>query len=677
MLSGAARVLAWLFAALMILALPQRARAAPGFTEQCEAALPKEQVDELVEAMRAVEGGCTLGRVDTTTFRTLIEWRAGERELEILLGPKACVLEPTHVGSDLAFHAPTALASECPEVLAALQGFVGQPHEVAQISPTHALAWSSEPERTTFADPLIAAGLAWIAATLLALILLWQRRKATRDEDDRGWTRLALAGFGVGLLARFAVEPSLGNWYGAFLPAEGWGELRFGTSAAIVQACVRAILPWTTTTAFGLFRVIGALAVPLTIVLVRRLGSSLAAAALAAIVIGLAPIPVRLSASSSEHLLAATLALAAWVTWLRTASDPSGLVRVLAIVLAWLAVMTRVDCLPQLALIPLWTVLVAREGWLPLARRLVDAAWFALCLAAILVHAWLEIVVPSNHPGPELVGIRWTIELLFTQFWIAASEPPHWITPTCLALVVLGVIAAAVLRRWGLLAAAFASVVLIFVPLGRNLSHDGLTGARYFVLLMPLLALLAGTNVALIERRWPATRRSLAIAGLLAIAALETFAAQPGWRQQYTFQAEYTFLARALREHAGELEGCTLWYVRPRQTTGEADLDCCLWPSDSPLQLDAPELRFRPMPLDRDPDDAQGCQLYYEGSVCALDPAKIDLSPLAVERIADQCERLREHAGPRELAGESVTETTLSPRFHGRPWLRLTARDAP
>lgn len=675
-----ARLLAWWIALLVILALPRSAHADPSFTATCEAALPKEQVDELFAAMRAAEGTCRLERVDTTTFRTVIEWAADDQQFQVLLGPRACLLEPSHEGADLAFHAPAELARACPEAATALREFVGETREVAQISTTHEPRWSSEPEQTTFADPRIAAGIAWIGVLVLALMLGWRRSRAAGEPEDHAWVKLATAGFVLGLLARFMVEPSLGNWYGAFLPAQGWGEQRFGASAAILQALVRAIVPWNVEVAFGLARVVGALAVPLVIVLVRRLGGSLAAGALAGILLALAPIPVRLSASSSEHLLAATLALAAWVTWLRTASDPSPLPRVLALLLVWLAVMTRVDCLPQLALIPLWTTLGepigarARDG-LPLGRRLVDAAWFGACLAAMLVHGWLTIVLASNHPGPDIQGIVRTIELLFTQFWIAMIEPPHWLTPTCFVLVVLGMIASVILKRWRLLVVIVASVVLMFVPLGRNLSHDGLTGARYFVLLMPLLAVVASVFVELLGRWLPPPRqRPIAIASLTIYAALEALAAQPGWRQEYTFQAEYRVLAAALREHASELEGCTLWYVRPRQTTGEADLDCCLWPANSPLSLIAPDLRFRSMPLDRDPDDGEGCQLYYEGSVCDLDPAQIDLSPIAVARILDQCERLRQHAGEREIVGEGVTEVTLNPRFHGRPWLRLTAR---
>src|SRR5690606_32476081 len=131
------------------------AHASPGFTERCEAALQVDQVDELVAAMRAVEGRCQLQRVDTTTFRTVIEWIADGRSLMVLLGPRDCVLEPSQVGTALAFHAPEALAEACPEALAAVREFVGEPHDVAKVSSTHAPPWSSEPQRPTFADPLI------------------------------------------------------------------------------------------------------------------------------------------------------------------------------------------------------------------------------------------------------------------------------------------------------------------------------------------------------------------------------------------------------------------------------------------------------------------------------------------------------------------------------------------
>lgn len=649
--------------------------------------MPKEQVDELVEAMRAAAGTCRLERVDTRLFRTIVEWDTGARRHEVLIGPRGCVVEPSSVGASLAMAAPAELASECPDAFAALREFVGESREVAPIPPESTPAWTGEPEQAGFAAPRRVATLVAIAALLTGLWLLvqaWRSRADARAPErragSRGWWALALAGFALGLLARFAVAPSLGNWYGGFLPVEGWGEQRFGPGAELVQAGVRAILPWTPEVAFGLARVIGALCVPLGILLVRRLGGSLAAAAIAGLVLALEPIPVRLSASSSEHVIAGCLALGAWLAWQTSASDGRAAPRVLALLLAWLAVLTRADCLPQLALLPLVTLLGqplrerAGAAWLPVERRLVDALWFVLGLVAIGVHAWIRVVVPSNHPGPSREALATTTDLLFEQFWVIAREPPHWLTPTCLALALLGTLALVGLSRARLLACVGLGLALIFVPLGRNLAHDGLTGARYFVLLMPLLALLGAALVELLTH-WiaPARRRAAALVGVLGFAALEAWAAQPGWRHEYTFQAEYRFLARALGERAGELEGCTLWFVRPRQTTGEPDLDCCLWPANSPLTLVAPELRFRPMPVEREPADGEGCHLYYEGSVCDLDPARIDFAPRAVAQILDQCERMRARPGD-ELAGEGLTDQALDPRFHGRPWVRLRKR---
>ncbi|MBI4953302.1 MAG: hypothetical protein HY908_14820 [Myxococcales bacterium] len=672
-----ARWLAWLGALVVVVACARPARAQPGFTERCQAALPREQIDELALALGAVEGACRLERIDTATYRTVVAWSAGELRVVVLLGPRGCVLEPSHEGTELAFHAPDELGERCPEALLATRRFVGEPREVVSI-PDGAGADGSDGPATPLGDPLLAAGLAWLAALGLGVLETRRLLRAARPPALGSWLAVAAGTFAVGLVARWLVEPAPANWYGAFLPTDGWGERRFGSGAAVLQAAVRTFAPATPEVGFGLFRVVGALAVPLGVVLVRRLGGSLAAGTLAGILLALGPIPVRLSASSSEHVVCATLALAAWVTWLGTASSPSAVPRVLAGVLCWLAALTRIDCVPQLALIPLWTLLGApgRGGaWLPLGRRLRDAGWLVAGLLGIALHGWLTIVRPSHHPGPELAGIRRTLGVLFEQFWLAAREPPHWLTPTCFTLVVLGSFALFVLRRWRTLAALLASLVLVFVPLGRNLSHDGLAGARYFVLLVPLLAIVSGAAVELVERSVPARhRRRVAVVGLAGIAALEGVTAQPGWRHESTFQAEHRFLARALRAHAPELDGCTLWFVRPRQTTGEADLDCCLWPASSPLALVAPGLALRPMPLDRDPDDGAGCHLYYEGSVCNLDPARIGHSPRALARIDDQCERLRQRAGERQLADEEVTDVTLGPSFRGRPWLRLTAR---
>jgi hypothetical protein len=436
------------------------------------------------------------------------------------------------------------------------------------------------------------------------------------------------------------------------------------------------VLPWTTEVAFGLFRVVGALAVPLTMWLVRRFSGSVGAGAMAGLVVALEPIPVRLSASSSEHVIAASCAVAAWAWWQLGASDARLTPRLLAVLWAWLAVLTRADCLPQLLLLPVFTVVgqPLREGtpWLPIRRRLADAASFVVALAAIGLHAWVSIVVPSNHPRPDPEGIVRTARVILTQFWVIASEPPHWLTWPCLSIAAMGCIALVLLRRPRLLGAVGLACVLIFVPLGRNLSHDGLTGARYFVLLMPVLGLLAAALAELVSVWFPPMqRRTTASAALLGFGALELSAAQSGWRHEYTFQAEYRFLGSALRSYRTALDACTLWFVRPRQPTGELDLDCCLWPAASPLTLLAPRVRFRPIPADHEPADADGCHLYYEGSVCSLEPR--DEAAASVPRLVRQCEVLRARPGE-TLTELQVTDETLNQRFRNRPWVRLRAR---
>jgi hypothetical protein len=687
-----ARVILAVVALLVVVLGSRVASAAPGFGETCEQALPKEQVDELVERMRAIgaQGPCSLGRVDTSLFQTLIEWRHREdgETLVVLLGPRGCVLEPSHEGQDLAYYAPPELAERCPGALAGVREFVGEPREeLVPVVRGQAPELSSEPERLRLADPLVVASAGWLAALILAAIAGFRGLRRVREDEAarteaRRFGLAAAAMFGLALWARFAVVASLGNWYGPFLPAEGLGELRFGASSAVLQAVVRALSPWTAAVAFGLDRVIGALAIPLVMLLVRRLGGSLAASVVAGLLLALAPIPVRLSASSSEHVLAGTLALAAWAVWLRAAVDPSPVPRLLSVALVLLAVLTRVDCWPQLCLIPLWTLLARppqREPgprWQPLGRRFGDALFFGLCWAAIGVYGWFEVVLPSNHPGPEAEGIHYTAKVLVSQLWIAAAEPPHWISPVTLAAVVLGLGYALFARRFGLAIAALASWALIFVPLGRNLTHDGLVGARYFVLALPVLVVLAGqvgdAAEALLARVRTQLRGPILAAAGLALALLAGLAARPGWRHEYTFQAEYLFLAEQLAGR--DLDGCTLWFVRPRQPTGEPDLDCCLAPDRSPLALVAPQLSFRSMPGKREPADEQGCHLYYLGSMCSIDPELAPRVPEGVARIHDQCERLRNRPGLEPLARQEVSEANLNHRWHGPPLVELFRR---
>ncbi|PRQ10221.1 hypothetical protein [Enhygromyxa salina] len=682
---------------LLIALWPARAGASPGFSETCEQALSKDQVDELLDRMRpiAAAGPCSLGRVDTSLFRTEIEWISEAGPHTALLGPRGCVREPTHEGADLAYYAPPELGERCPAAVELLRAFVGDvreqlapvmPDQVAEISDVTDGEADESLAGVDVADPLVVASVAWLAALGLGLVAAGQRwRELAGDEAARSharrWGIAMVAVFVLALVARFWVVASVGNWYGSFLPPAGVGELRFGASAAVLQASVRALSPWTVNVAFALARVVGALAVPLVVLLVRRLGGSLSAGVVAGVLLALAPIAVRLSASSSEHVLAGTLALAAWVVWLRAAADPRVVPRILSLVLVVLAVLTRVDCWPQLSLIVVWSVVSPvfgqdRVTWLAPARRFADALYFGVCWAALGAYAWVRLVVPSNHPGPELDGIRDAAKLLVSQFWVATITPPHWISPLCLGLAVVGIGLAAWARRWRLLLGAVLSLALIFIPIGRNLTHDGLTGARYFVLALPILVLLAAQvgEAASDYLQGPRAgqRRAWLGAGALALVVVESVAARPGWRHVYTFQAEYVFLAKQLQGR--DLDGCTLWFVRPRQATDEPDLDCCLAPDRSPLRLLAPDLRFRSMPNDAEPDDAHGCHLYYEGSLCEIDPSLAPRAPETVARILDQCDRLRRRAGVLVLGREQITSDSLGQRWQGPPVIELIGR---
>jgi len=690
-------LLAWLL-------IPRAVEAAPGFTDSCPRALAKQQVDELIAAMRAAtpaiaEGEaetakrCALERLDTALFQTRIRWTVDGETVEALLAPKGCLREPSHVGEDLAYYAPAELDPRCPAAAAALRAFVGEPREeLVEVVRTRALALDldEDPVLGPARTGLVLASAAWIGALVLALIMAWRHRRSlpapgTAARRELRASALALAAmFVLALVARASVAATVANWYGPFVPPAGLGELRFGTAATVLQVAVRALLPWTEGVAFGLWRLLGALAVPLVMVMVRRLGGSRSAMLVAGLLLALAPIAVRLSASSAEHVLAATLAVAAWTVWLRTASDESVVPRLLTIALVVLAVLTRVDCWPQLLLIPLWTVLAeprpsptsasTQTRWAPRARRVGDALFFVLAWAALGVYAYFDIVLRSQHPGPTSADMVEAAKVLVTQLGVASAADPHWLSPICLALVVLGVVACVALRRFGLLLAAALSLALIFVPLGRNLTHDGLTGARYFVLALPLLVVVASLAAdggeRLVERVAPERRAWIRWIALALLALAELIAVQPAWRYTYAFQVEYQFLAAQL--DARELDGCTLWFVRPRQPTNEDDLDCCLAPDRSPLALVAPELELRAVPHGRPLDAGNGCQLYYRGAVCSLAPELIPEAPKTLARIAAQCEALETAAiGTASFGSQELPVHSLKPRWTAPPFVEL------
>ena len=110
--------------------------------------------------------------------------------------------------------------------------------------------------------------------------------------------------------------------------------------------------------------------------------------------------------------------------------------------------------------------------------------------------------------------------------------------------------------------------------------------------------------------------------------------------------------------------------MQDRQPVTEPDLDCCLAPDRSPLALAAPSLRFRSMrAADQVPED--GCQLFYEGSLCAIEPALAPENPEGMARIEEKCEQLRALGDGAVLGEALVTEQNLNERFSTPPRVTL------
>jgi hypothetical protein len=607
----------------------------------------RDVFDRVVAVVRSQAGGCTLDRVD------------GEpRAITIgLVGPEGAALPPLRV--------------EPAECVASLQIPAGSwtitvPAETERACPAvvartrEALAAPAEPSGP--AGPRGTWGpLAWIVGVDFALVALGTVALAARAlrRADRRWTGLIVSLLAIALVVRFAVEPTLLTWYADVLPASGppSSPSRFGPGGAVLQAALRAVLPWRESTPFAANAALGALAVPVFAATLRERAVPLAGAACATLLFALDPLHVRASASPREHVLASTLTLLLLLCWVRAARPRARLELALALLLVPAVVFTRVDAWPQLAAVPLWTLL--RDRTEPRAagagRRTTwfAAAWFAAVWLAVGAAAWIAVVRPSHHPGPEPRAQLDALRTFVTQFFVLAWRHPRWVSPVTAALCVVG--AARMARsRPRLLACVLLTLALAFVPLGRTLEHDALMGAHYFLAALAVFTLPAAY----------ALTRPLAIA---AASGLALALALPAYRTRYTCQAEYAFLRRAL---AALPDGCTVHTLPVRDVAFGRDLDCCVDTARSPLVLAYPRLQFvesaDPLRSERAPR-AGACVAWYDGAACSLSPARAPPSyDGALPIVRSRCDAMRRISWT-TVARARVAAVTPDPLFEEEP----------
>lgn len=561
-------------------------------------------------------GDCTLEGTRTVLEVSSARWLGSDGQThEVLITPTGCRDDVTRQGRVVDLTADGVFQQACPQVWASIeQRVLPQSFETASgVTLQPGAGRATEPPThpgSSYRRRDMLGGLLAAVTWLLLIGVALRSRRWILSRRSVPWVGVTLAA----LVVRLAVTPGLANWYTEVLPAEGGASGRFGPGVFVVQRAIRAVLPWTDTTWYGVNLVLGAVAVPLLIALLRNLSLPRIAWVAGGLLLCISPLHVRVSASPSAHVLAAAYLLAGMVAWTSGVRLNRRSLLVLGGLLAACAATVRVDMLPQAALLPLWGGAACRAPW----RRLVrPTAVFALAWALLAVWMYLDVVVPARHPRPDLTVILSHLPRILTQFAVLASTPPYYVSWLVVGLAALG---AVVLlgRRPRVFAALAVFLIAAFAPVFGDLSREGVVTARYFLVVLALVAGMAGMGLsACIPRRWTA----VAQAGTLAAVALISLAlTQPALHHRTAFQDEYRFLRGALAELA---DGCQVVQVdlRPEVSAGQ-DLDCCLSMPTSPLVIAFPNLDFTAFQSQQRLThfmDAGECLAYYHSSACSLD----------------------------------------------------------
>jgi hypothetical protein len=598
------RALRGVLAASLLVFLPTTVEAEDAL--RCFGGISPETAQQVFERLKAplAEPACEFEGVTTQGPVLLATWKHDGTALpSARVQVRACMSPPPPGSGKFVVEIPEGLTAACPSA-AQIASQIGSVllQRAPRIEPT--------PETT----PLY-VGLQWLLAALVLLAGAVAVRELRRWPDP-AWTGLLLGSFGLALTVRLTLPHVPTNWYSEVLPATGpptW--MRFGPGSFAWQALVRRVAPWNETTLYFSQSLLGSLAIPLFVLVLRELAVGWRAAAATAILFALSPFHARISASSSEHVLASTLTIAQLAAWLAGVRRRDPWLILLAMLLLPAAVLTRVDALIQVALIPLWSLARGRSSWRPYFL-------YALVAAATGVLAYVAIVRTSNHPSPELPMMAQALRDVFPQYLKLATQAPGWFPLCSVALTGLGVLVM-LLKRPALLGCIVVSLLASFGLLGRSFLHDELVGARYFLFTIPMFLLPAGFAVdalaALTLDRLSRAWRLASTAVLLgAVGGVALIQALPAYRTSYAFQDEYLFARRAL---ASLPDGCSVYELPIRNDQIEDDLDCCLDLPRSPLELAFPRLKFRALPTTapEDVDLSQPCVAYYESVMCRVE----------------------------------------------------------
>jgi hypothetical protein len=612
------------------------------------------------------DAGCQFEGISTNKTELDAKWSRGGAELPpVHVALRACLTPPPPGSGPFVVSVPPAIAASCPSagVLAArIPELLGSESPLLEMGSADA--------------PLFIRTRMLFVGLLLLVVALMLRALIRRRAVDVRWIAVLAGSFLLALLVRGLQTPTLGNWYSEVLPAEGappW--MRFGPGSFAFQSLLRNVLPWSERSLFASQIVLGALSVPMFLQALRELKCDLRVMLAVAVLFILAPFHVRLSASSSEHVLASALTVALLMAWLRALKSGDLLWLLLALVLVPAASLSRVETIIQVALVPLWTLLpdrVESSETLRLRRSWWRYVLFASVIGATAVLVYRAVVIPSKHPRPEAEAMRDAARSLVSQYGYLATHAPGWFSLTAVVLALIGVGWMLRCRPW-LLTKVALTLAVAFIALGRTLQQDELVGARYFLFTIPVFLVLSGFGFDALTRillvRIPRWRQAGDFTGLVMLAGVTLAQALPAYRARYAFQDEYAFARDAFSKLPA---GCLVYQLPMRSEAFPLDTDCCLDVPRSPLVLQFPQLRFEELndipPLALGAGDA-ACVAYYESIACELKD-----SPELHRGWGAAVEFFRRRCGDARAGGhlEPLDHRSISPRathdfFQGLP----------
>jgi hypothetical protein len=645
----------WLSGAIAAALIGSVAFAEPLPERECGVGLSRETTERMFQTLAATgsAGGCTFEGLEIVRTEIQVHWSYdGARLPPVRIMPRECAPPSAARAGAFAITIPEELAQRCPTVLPTIASLTPA---IAAERPTASVGDES--------DPLFRIARAlYIAIALLSVACLVRWLHGPGPRDWR-YAQLAALSFAAALAVRALLPFSLGNWYSEVLPSTGpppW--MRFGPGFFAWQSLLRDAGLWGPRALHLSQLAIGAAALPLVVAVVRELELDWETAVAASTVLVLTPFHARLSATSSEHVLASTLALALLACWLRAVRSGDRLCFALSVFLLPAVCMIRVDMVVQAATLLAWPfcadAVERRRRILPTRWR-----WIALVgLVAVITAAavYQLIVVPSRHPVTDAAG-RWlALRHAVPQFWSMATNDPPWIAPSAVILAGVGA-AAMAMHRPLLLLRIVGAIVIAFTALGRSFMHDELVGARYFLLTLALLSIASGYGFASIVKIVPRPYRAAGVAvGVVGLALWTALSVRSAYAARYTFEDEYAFGRRALAELPA---GCAVYQVPIRADALPADVDCCLDLRRSPLVLEYPALHFYDLPAEAaDVLDAGGCTAYYEGAACAIMPGST--GPLGRDLASRASEYFRQRCAEPHRVGQlqPLARTAASPR---------------